>query len=59
MVNFGGWEMPLWYSSGADAEHLAVIEAAGVVRHHMSVIVAQSPNSGAVKAFKLRSKQRH
>ena len=52
MVNFGGWEMPLWYSSGAIKEHLAVIEAAGLFdTSHMSVIVAQSPNSGAVKTF--------
>ena len=44
MVNFGGWEMPLWYSSGAIKEHLAVITAAGLFdTSHMSIIVGQGP----------------
>ena len=49
MVNFGGWEMPLWYSSGAIKEHLAVINAAGLFdTSHMSVIVAEGAE---VKSF--------
>ena len=25
LVDFGGWDMPLWYPTGAVKEHLAVI----------------------------------
>ncbi len=39
MALFGGYEMPLWYSGGAKAEHLVVIEKAGIFdTSHMSVI---------------------
>ena len=42
MVNFGGWEMPLWYAAGAVKEHLAVIRAAGLFdTSHMSVITVE------------------
>ena len=30
LVDFGGWDMPLWYPTGAVKEHLAVIRAAGL-----------------------------
>ncbi len=30
LVDFGGWDMPLWYPSGAVAEHLAVLRGAGL-----------------------------
>jgi aminomethyltransferase len=40
MVNFGGWEMPLWYPSGAVKEHLAVLTGAGLFdTSHMSVFL--------------------
>ncbi|MDR1379559.1 MAG: hypothetical protein LBJ36_11000 [Synergistaceae bacterium] len=30
LTDFGGWEMPLWYSTGSVKEHLYVIEKSGV-----------------------------
>ncbi|MDR1482093.1 MAG: hypothetical protein LBI74_05645 [Synergistaceae bacterium] len=30
LTDFGGWEMPLWYSTGSVREHLAVIEKSGL-----------------------------
>lgn len=39
MARFGSYDMPLWYPAGARAEHLAVIEAAGIFdTSHMAVI---------------------
>ena len=39
MASFGGYSMPLWYETGAKAEHLAVITAAGLFdTSHMAVI---------------------
>lgn len=39
MARFGGYDMPLWYPAGARAEHLAVIEAAGIFdTSHMAVL---------------------
>lgn len=39
MAGFGGYHMPLWYESGVKAEHLAVIEKAGLFdTSHMAVI---------------------
>ena len=39
MATFGGYEMPLWYPSGAKAEHLAVLTAAGLFdTSHMAVL---------------------
>jgi len=39
MAGFGGYHMPLWYETGARAEHLAVIESAGLFdTSHMAVI---------------------
>ena len=42
MARFGRYDMPLWYPAGAKAEHLAVIEAAGIFdTSHMAVIGLQ------------------
>ena len=42
MVNFGGWEMPLWYPTGAVKEHMAVLTGAGLFdTSHMSAIQAE------------------
>lgn len=39
MAPFAGWDMPLWYKSGAIKEHLAVIRAAGLFdTSHMDVV---------------------
>ena len=48
MVDFGGWEMPLWYPTGAVREHMAVLTGAGLFdTGHMSVLLAEgaSPRS--------------
>lgn len=46
LVDFGGWEMPLWYPSGAVKEHLAVLTGAGLFdTSHMAVIVAEGPGA--------------
>ncbi|MDR1045869.1 MAG: aminomethyltransferase family protein [Candidatus Adiutrix sp.] len=45
MVDFGGWEMPLWYASGAVKEHLAVLTGAGLFdTGHMAVILGEGPD---------------
>ncbi len=43
MANFGGYDMPLWYSSVKD-EHLAVLNGAGVfdTSHMAAVTIAGS-----------------
>jgi aminomethyltransferase len=39
MALFGNYDMPLWYKTGARAEHLAVIQAAGIFdTSHMAVV---------------------
>ena len=44
LVDFSGWEMPLWYKTGAVREHLAVVNSAGLFdTGHMSVIMARGP----------------
>ncbi|UQZ88502.1 glycine cleavage system protein T [Deltaproteobacteria bacterium Smac51] len=49
LVDFGGWEMPLWYPSGAVKEHLAVVTGAGLFdTSHMTVILAEG---AGVRAF--------
>lgn len=46
MVAFSGWSMPLWYPSGAVAEHQIVITNAGVFdTSHMSVLTVTGPGS--------------
>lgn len=46
MVTFSGWSMPLWYPSGAVAEHRGTITAAGAFdTSHMSVVTIAGPGS--------------
>jgi aminomethyltransferase len=52
MVDFGGWDMPLWYPSGAKREHVAVITDAGLFdTSHMGVIMMSG--SGALDLLQL------
>lgn len=45
MVPFGGWDMPVWYSSVSD-EHQAVRETAGLFDvSHMGVLEARGPHA--------------
>jgi len=47
MVPFGGWEMPVWYTSVSD-EHEAVRETAGLFDvTHMGVLEASGPHAAA------------
>ena len=47
LVEFGGWEMPVWYSSARE-EHLAVRTAAGLFDvSHMGVLDARGPEACA------------
>lgn len=42
MVDFGGYDMPLWYPSGAVKEHLAVLGGAGLFdTSHMAVLLVE------------------
>ncbi|MFH0783979.1 MAG: aminomethyltransferase family protein [Pseudomonadota bacterium] len=42
MALFGNYDMPLWYKSGAKAEHLAVIQAAGIFdTSHMAAVTVR------------------
>jgi aminomethyltransferase len=42
MALFGNYDMPLWYKTGAKAEHLAVIQAAGVFdTSHMAAVAVR------------------
>jgi aminomethyltransferase len=46
MIAFSGWDMPVWYPSGAVAEHQIVITGAGIFdTSHMSVVIVQGPGS--------------
>ena len=45
MAAFGGYDMPLWYSS-AKNEHLAVLQTAGIFdTSHMAVVRAEGPGA--------------
>ncbi len=45
MANFGGYEMPLWYSS-AKNEHLAVLQSAGIFdTSHMAALLVSGEGS--------------
>ena len=47
MVPFGGWDMPVWYTSARE-EHLVVRNAAGLFDvSHMGVLDARGPNACA------------
>jgi len=51
MVPFGGWNMPVWYSSVSD-EHAAVRQHAGLFDvSHMGVLEASGPNAEAFLNF--------
>ena len=46
MALFGGYDMPLWYPSGAKQEHLAVLTGAGMFdTSHMAVILVEGPGA--------------
>ncbi|MDM8551282.1 aminomethyltransferase family protein [Desulfobacterales bacterium HSG2] len=46
MANFGGYEMPLWYPSGAKTEHLAVLTNAGMFdTSHMAMVTVTGPDA--------------
>ncbi|TWI66950.1 aminomethyltransferase [Desulfobotulus alkaliphilus] len=46
MADFGGYEMPLWYTAGARAEHLSVLTAAGMFdTSHMALIRIRGEDS--------------
>ena len=46
MANFGGYEMPLWYPSGAKKEHLAVLTDAGMFdTSHMAMVKITGPDA--------------
>ncbi|HIU18345.1 MAG TPA: aminomethyl transferase family protein [Candidatus Avidesulfovibrio excrementigallinarum] len=50
LVDFGGWDMPLWYPTGAVKEHLAVIQHAGLfdIGHMAGILVT---GADALKAL--------
>lgn len=46
LAPFGGYRMPLWYTSGPIREHRAVLESAGLFdTSHMAEILIEGPNS--------------
>lgn len=49
MALFGNYDMPLWYKTGAKAEHLAVIQRAGIFdTSHMAVVAVKGPGARAL-----------
>ena len=49
MAVFGGYDMPLWYPSGAKGEHLAVILAAGLFdTSHMAAVTVAGRDAGVL-----------
>jgi len=49
MALFGNYDMPLWYKTGAKAEHLAVICAAGIFdTSHMAAVAVQGAGARAL-----------
>ena len=49
MALFGNYDMPLWYKTGAKAEHLAVIQGAGIFdTSHMAVVSVQGKDARAL-----------
>lgn len=46
MALFGNYHMPLWYKTGAKAEHLAVIQAAGIFdTSHMAAVAVRGKDA--------------
>lgn len=49
MADFGGYEMPLWYSGGTREEHMAVLTAAGLFdTSHMAVVLVDGRGAYAL-----------
>lgn len=49
MANFGSYDMPLWYPSGAKGEHLAVLTGAGIFdTSHMAVVTVGGKDARAL-----------
>lgn len=49
MALFGNYDMPLWYKTGAKAEHLAVISAAGIFdTSHMAAVTVRGQGARAL-----------
>lgn len=49
MALFGNYDMPLWYKTGAKAEHLAVIGAAGIFdTSHMAAVAVRGQGARAL-----------
>ncbi len=49
MALFGNYDMPLWYKTGAKAEHLAVIQSAGIFdTSHMAVVLVKGQGARAL-----------
>ncbi len=49
MALFGSYDMPLWYKTGAKAEHLAVIQNAGIFdTSHMAAVSVKGAGARAV-----------
>ena len=52
MALFGNYDMPLWYKTGAKAEHLAVIQAAGIFdTSHMAAVSVKGEGARALLQF--------
>lgn len=51
LVDFGGWEMPLWYPSGAVKEHMAVIQGAGLfdIGHMAGIVISGADSKAALQ----------
>jgi aminomethyltransferase len=49
MALFGNYDMPLWYKTGAKAEHLAVIQGVGIFdTSHMAAVAVQGKGARAL-----------
>ena len=49
MANFGNYDMPLWYPTGAKGEHLAVINSAGIFdTTHMATLLVRGKDARAL-----------
>lgn len=49
MALFGNYDMPLWYKTGAKAEHLAVIQGAGIFdTSHMAAVSVKGAGARAI-----------
>ncbi|MCK9274139.1 MAG: aminomethyltransferase family protein [Syntrophales bacterium] len=52
MAAFGGYDMPLWYPSGAKQEHLSVINNAGIFdTSHMALLTVKGAHSRDLLQF--------